>query len=249
MRDSVDVHGVMIDNITMSEAVNRLLSFLDEEKNHTVYTPNSEIIMKAHRDADLKNTLNASDMLVADGAGVVLASKILGNRLTEKVSGIDLVKNLFSYTFKKEISFFFLGGKNGVAQEAKEKVCDLYPGVKVTGCNDGYFSPEQEKDIIDKINSSNADILLVGLGAPKQEKWIHKNKENLKVKVCIGIGGALDVFAGRAKLAPDFFRRNGLEWLYRLYKEPWRFKRMLDLPKLVILSLAVRMGIRKNPKL
>ena len=246
MRDTVDVHGVMIDNITMSEAVNRLLFFLDEEKNHSVYTPNSEIIMKAHRDTELENVLNMSDMTIADGAGVVLASKILGNRLVAKVSGIDLVENLFLQTSKKEISFFFLGGKVGVAKEAKEKVANSYLGVKVVGYNDGYFSFEEEKDVIEKINSSNADVLLVGLGAPKQEKWIHKNKDKLKVKVCIGIGGALDVFAGRAKLAPDFFRRNGLEWLYRLYKEPWRFKRMLELPKLVILSLAVRIGIRKN---
>mgnify|MGYP006286930243 CR=1 FL=1 len=249
MRDNVNVHGVVIDNVTMTEAVDRLYSFLDQEKNHSIFTPNSEILMNAQRDAELRNVLNMSDMTVADGAGVVLASKILGNRLVAKVSGIDLVENLFLQTSKKEISFFFLGGKVGVAKEAKEKVANSYLGVKVVGYNDGYFSFEEEKDVIEKINSSNADVLLVGLGAPKQEKWIHKNKDKLKVKVCIGIGGALDVFAGQVKLAPDFFRRNGLEWLYRLYKEPWRFKRMLNIPQFILLSLAVRMGIRKNPKL
>lgn len=238
MRSTVDILGVKIDKITMKEALERIESFLDKSKIHTIYTPNSEIMMAAQRDPQLKAILCQGDMVVADGAGVVLASRMLGLNLPEKVSGFDLVKNILKTSTNKEVSFFLFGGKPGIAEAAGEKILRSYPGIRIAGSHNGYFSEEEEDAIIEKINSSNADFLLVALGAPKQEKWINEHKDRLKVKVCIGVGGTLDVLSGKTKLAPEFFRKNGLEWMYRLYKEPWRFKRMLDLPRFMFLVIS-----------
>lgn len=245
MRNTVEILGVPIDSITMGQAVEKVVSFCREEGLHTVHTPNSEILMAAQRDPDLKNILRSADLLVADGAGVVLASRILSVNIPEKVSGIDLVKNLFTVSAREGLSYFFFGSKPGVAEAAGENVKKTYGNIEIKGYRNGYFSDEDDAAIIEQINSSGAKILLVALGAPKQEKWIYEHRDKLNVKVCIGIGGSLDVFAGKAKLAPEFFRRHGLEWLYRLYREPWRYKRMLDLPRFMLRVLAVKLGFRK----
>lgn len=247
MRKTVDIAGVNIDSITMSEAVERVKSFIEEGGVHAIYTPNAEIMMDACKDPYLRNILNQADMLVADGAGVVLASRLLNRPVPEKVSGIDLVKKLFAMNAGRKIRYFLFGSKPGVAEEAGSNILKSYAGVEIAGCRNGYFSDAEEKEILEHINSSGADVLLVALGAPKQEKWIHKNKDKLNVKVCIGVGGSLDVLAGKARLAPEILRRSGFEWLYRLYKEPFRYKRMLKLPKFMLMVLAARLGIRKMP--
>ncbi len=241
MRNTVDILGVAIDNVTMSQALEKLKAFLEDDKANTVYTPNAEIMMDAKKDPSLKAILNSGSLVVADGAGVVLSSKILGVSLPEKVSGIDLVRNFFSMDSKRKTRYFLFGSKPGTAEAAGENIKKLYTGVEIAGCRNGFFTEKEEASIIAQINSSGADILLVALGAPKQERWIHKNKARLNVKVCIGVGGSLDVFAGKVKLAPEFFRQHGLEWLYRLYKEPWRYKRMLKLPKFMLASLVHRL--------
>ncbi|MCX8131268.1 MAG: WecB/TagA/CpsF family glycosyltransferase [Clostridia bacterium] len=245
MRNTQNIMGIKIDSVTMHQAVDIVKSFISKNKLHTIYTPNAEIIMDAQKDLYLRNILNEADMLVADGAGVVLASKILARKVPEKVSGIDLTRNSFSIALDRKIRYFFFGGKPGVAEEAAERLKSQYPGIEVVGCRNGYFSKDEDPDIVNQINSSEADILLVALGAPKQEKWIYEHKDILNVKICIGVGGSLDIYAGKASLAPDFFRNNGLEWLYRLYKEPWRFKRMLKLPKFVIYAVFARLGLYK----
>lgn len=240
MRKTIKILDVPVDSVTMREAVARVNSFLEEDRVHTIYTPNAEIMMAAQRDPGLKNILRQSDMVVADGAGVVLASRLLKRNLPEKVSGIDLVKNTFTMERKDKTRYFLFGSKPGIAEEAGKNLLNMYPGIEIAGCRNGYFSKDEEPGIINEINSSGADILLVALGAPKQEKWIHEHRKKLKVRVCIGVGGSLDVFAGTAELAPEFLRKNGLEWLYRLYKEPKRYKRMLDLPRFILRVLASR---------
>lgn len=234
MRKTVDILGVPVDSITMSEAVTKIGTFIEEGGAHAIYTPNAEIMMAAQRDAELKDILSKADMLTADGAGVVLASKLLGRSVPEKVSGVDLVGKAFIAYAEKGLRCFLFGSKPGVAEEAAEKIKIVYPGIVVAGCQHGYFTAAQDEEIVNAINASNADILLVALGAPKQEKWIFSHKDKLNVKVCMGVGGTLDILAGRAQLAPDFFRRNSLEWLYRLYKEPRRAVRMLDLPRFIL---------------
>lgn len=246
MRKKVDILGIPIDNITMKEALAAVKAFLSEDKVHAIYTPNSEIMMSAIQDNSLKEILKEGDMLIPDGAGVVLASKILGHKLAKRVAGFDLVNNIFKMSPGMKLSLFLLGAKPGVAEEAAINIINRFKDVQIAGWHHGYFSEEEEDEIIDKINSSGAEILLVALGAPKQEKWIHKNKRLLhKVKICIGVGGSIDILAGKASLAPPFFREHGLEWLYRLYKEPRRFRRMLNIPKFLLLALYSRLSGKK----
>jgi N-acetylglucosaminyldiphosphoundecaprenol N-acetyl-beta-D-mannosaminyltransferase len=245
MRKTVSVTDIPVDNVTMEEAVERFKVLLSEPKLHTIYTPNAEIMMAAHRDPELKKILSEADMLLPDGAGVVLASKILGTPLKERVAGFDFTLECFKLSSKMNINYFFFGGKPGIAEEAANKAKIDNPDIKIVGIRDGYFSLEDEPDIIERINASEADVLLVGLGAPKQEKWIYKNKDKLNVKICIGVGGTFDGLSGKAKRAPLFFRKYGLEWLYRLYKEPWRYKRMMDLPRFIILVTLKKLGLKK----
>ncbi len=240
MRKTVDILGIPVDSITMSEAVSRVGSFIEEGGLHMIFTPNAEIMATAQKDSDLKNILTQADMLTADGAGVVLASKILNRRVPEKVSGVDLVKEIFKAYKQRGLRCYLLGSKPGVAQAAAENISRDYPGVVITGCHDGYFTEDMNEEIVNEINASKADLLLVALGAPKQEKWIFKHKEKLNVKVCMGVGGTIDVLAGTVALAPDFFRRNGLEWLHRLCKEPRRAIRMVNLPKFMIRVLRAK---------
>lgn len=244
MRKTAEILGIHVDYITMQEAMDKLNSFLDEDRVHAIYTPNSEILMEGYKDPSLKDILNRADLLIADGAGVVLASRILGINLPEKVSGVDLTRNSFSMERSRKIRYFIFGGKPGVAEAAAKNILEKYPQVEIAGYRNGYFSPEDEPDIINSINSSNADILLVALGAPRQENWIHKHKSSLNVKVCIGVGGSIDIFAGTAKLAPEFIRKNGFEWLYRLCQEPWRYKRMLKLPQFIFTVLLKKLRIK-----
>ncbi len=245
MRKIVQIAGINIDDISMEQAVDKVYEFIGSDQNHSIFTPNAEIMMDGITNKDMKAMLNGADMLVADGAGVVLASKIIGKAVTEKVSGVDLVKNLLKASSKRPIKFYLFGGKPGIPEKANANIICDYPGAEVVGTRNGYFSKEDESSIINDINNSGAEVLLVCLGAPKQEKWITESKDRLKVKACIGVGGTIDILAGNIKLAPDFFRNHGLEWLYRLYKEPKRFKRMLRLPKFIIYVFAIRLGLIK----
>ena len=244
MQGKANIAGVLVNKVTMQETTDKIKEFIKEDRVHCVFTPNAEIVMAAYRDPNLMQILNSSDLLLADGAGVILASKILKQGIPEKVSGVDLVKNLFILSEKEHFKFFIYGGKPGVAQKAADNISKDFPGAIIAGFRHGYNKLEEENEIIEQINASGADILLVALGVPKQEKWIYSNIHKLKTRVCMGIGGSIDIFAGVTKKTPEFMRRNGLEWLHRLYKEPKRYKRMLDLPKFVMLVLAIRLKLK-----
>lgn len=239
--ERINIHNVLIHNVTMQEAVDQVQKWAAEDSLRTVFTPNSEIIMQAQRNPDLKNILNNADLLIPDGAGVVLASKILKRPLKEKVSGVDLAKNLFASAAGKNISFFILGGEPGVAEMAAVNIISEFGKVNIKGYAHGYFKPEEEKSLIEEINKASPDILLVGLGVPKQEFWIFNNMYRLQCKVCIGVGGSIDIFAGKVSLTPEFIRKAGFEWLHRLIRQPKRFKRMLDLPRFMLLTLKKRL--------
>lgn len=241
MRKTTDIMGIPVDTVTMKDALQRLKVFVNEDRLHQIVTPNAEIMYDAASDELLAAIIKEADMVIPDGSGVVLASKILGTPLPEKVPGFDLAKNSFSLDAGRKLKYFFFGSKPGVAQKAAELVMAEYPNVLVAGTHDGYYKEEDVPQIIDEINNSGADILLVALGAPKAEKWIYQYKDSLKVKVAIGVGGTIDILAGNYDLlAPEFIRRNGLEWLYRLCKEPWRYKRMLKLPKYVFKTIGYK---------
>ncbi len=234
MRDTVEILGVKVDRVTFKKALNIAESFVMEEGVSTIFTPNAEIIMCAQDDAEMMKILNNADMCTADGIGVVYGSKILKDPVPERVAGFDLVCALLERISKTDNGVFLFGAKPGVAEIAKEKIEEKYPGLSVVGCRNGYFKTEDEPDIVRQINQSGAKLLLVCLGAPKQEKWISAHKHELNVNLCMGVGGTIDVFAGVAKRAPEIFIKLNLEWAYRIIKNPSRMGRFAALPKFVI---------------
>ena len=195
-------------------------------------TANPEIVMLAKDNNRFMETIKKADLVIPDGIGVVIATKVQnGEVLEERVPGYDLVQNIMKISVKEGYKYYFFGSKPGVADEAAKKMRETYSQIEIVGTRDGYFSKEDEKDIIEDINRSGANILLVALGAPKQECWIEEHRDELiNIKVAIGVGGSLDGMAGIVKRAPVMFQKLGLEWFYRLLKQPTRFKRMLVLP-------------------
>lgn len=231
MNDKIIIFGVPIDKVNMRQAIDRIQKFLRENKVHIIATPNAEIIMMAQKDVEYKKILNKTDMNVPDGSGVIFASKVYKDPLPERVAGFDLMMELMKNAAINNQKIFLLGAKNEIVSKAKLNLIKKYPGINVVGVHDGYFKSDEEDEIVREINEKKPDLLFVAIGAPKQEKWLFKMKDRLEVKVAIGVGGSFDVIAGKVDRAPEIYRRLGLEWFYRLLKEPWRYKRMMALPK------------------
>ncbi|MGB9856926.1 MAG: WecB/TagA/CpsF family glycosyltransferase [Dictyoglomaceae bacterium] len=200
----------------------KVLSFLREDRVHTIFTPNAEIIALAERNNFLKKILMDSDLNLPDGIGVLLLAKKMGYRNLRKFAGIDAMINLISVSQREKKFIYFLGAKQEVLNNMILKLKEKYKEILISGYHHGYFSIEEEEKIINDINTSNTDILFVALGAPKQEAWIYKNKDKLKVKIAMGVGGSFDVLSQRKKRAPKIFINLGLEWLYRILQEPKR---------------------------
>ena len=236
--DKVNILGVHVDMVNIEQAADIIMEFMEEDKFHAVFTPNSEIIMHAYKNPAFADLLNRAELLTADGIGVVYASKILKKPIKERAAGYDIARLVLTKMNESEHKLFLFGGKPGVAEEAKANLLKDYPNLNIVGMRNGYFKPEEESEIIREINASGADMLFVCLGAPKQEEWIDRNRDALGIRVAMGIGGSLDVFAGRVDRAPDFFCKTGLEWFYRLCKEPWRIGRMMELPKFAATVIA-----------
>lgn len=232
--DKINILGVNVDMAGIEDSVTQIMQFLGEDGMHAVYTPNSEIIMAAYKDSEFCSLLNRASLLTADGIGVVYASRILKKPLSERAAGYDIACRIIEEITKSGHKLFLFGGKPGVADEAKERLEEKNPGIQIVGTRNGYFDKEETPSIINEINESGADIVFVCLGAPAQEKWIDANKNKLNTKVAMGLGGSLDIFAGRVERSPEIWCKLGLEWLHRLIREPWRFMRMMALPKFAL---------------
>lgn len=237
---NIKIFGVRFDNVDKDEAYKRFIGFMEESRLKTIYTPNPEIVMKAIENPAFKVILNEGDLVIPDGIGVVLASKIHHLGLRERVPGIELMELMLEYCNRAGKSIYLFGGKPNVAESAAKHICEKYPNLKVVGMQDGYYDKTKELKILDDINEKKPDILFVALGAPKQETWIHGHKKLINASVAMGVGGALDVWAGTVKRAPVFFQKTGLEWFYRVIKQPTRVMRMLSLPKFMIKVLLTR---------
>ena len=218
-----EILGVNVDCLTMQQALIEVEKIIKNKKPSLVATANAEMLMLANSDIELRNILNQAAMVTPDGAGTVWAARHLGFECPERVAGVDLVTNLLNKNYR----VYFFGAAEGVAAKAAEK----FPNV--VGVRNGFFNSNDEPQIISEINSARADILLVGLGVPKQEKWIFKNLQNLNVPVCIGVGGTFDVLSGNVKRAPHWMQQAKLEWLFRALKDPSRAGRLVALPKFV----------------
>lgn len=232
--------GVPFADITSEEAVSRAVSCLKGNGKSIIYTPNPEMVMEARKNKEFMEILNSSTMNVPDGIGIVYGSRFTKNPIKHRVAGYDLVQGIFDKMKDMGKTVYFFGGAPGVTDTAKEVMEAKYKGLKVVGTANGYFDKEREKEIIAEINELKPDLLLVGIGFPKQEKWIYDHIKELNVKLAIGVGGSFDVMSGNVKRAPQFFIDHGLEWFYRLITQPSRFVRMLQLPLFMLVVIKTK---------
>lgn len=233
--NKLDVLGVRVDNVTMGEAIERVKELFKSGRKAYVVTPNPEMVEAARKDRDFARILNGADLAVPDGIGLVWASRIWGTPLKERVPGTDLFLELCAEAARRGGRVFLLGAAEGVGEKAAKILQRRYPKLRVAGTFAGDGSPAGDTATVNAVNLSAealrrpVDLLFVAYGHGKQEKWIARNLNRVKVKVAMGVGGAFDFVAGGQKRAPERIRRLGLEWLYRLLRQPGRIKRQLAL--------------------
>lgn len=246
--ETVSILGIPVAKMTMAEVLDWIRIMVEQGKSRHVVTANAEIIHKAKREQEFSRLINNADLITADGSGVIWASKVLGNPLPERVTGIDLVHQLFSQAEAKGWRLYLLGAAPEVVEKAVLNTLSKHPLLQVAGYHHGYYSQEETAEVVENIAKSKPDILLVGMGAPRQEKFIQEYLSQMKATIAIGVGGSFDVLAGKASRAPKWMQKAGLEWLYRLSKEPKRFWRMTDLPRFVIKILGQKLFSKKRTR-
>ncbi len=234
----VDVLGVSFDNLTLDEAVDKAVRLLEEDRPHMMATANPEMIQKAAKDPQFAKVLHDADLVIPDGIGVIYAARILGRPLKSRVPGVDFAAKLMDYMAANGKRLYLLGAKPGVAEDAAKSLQAQHPGLLICGTHDGYF--QEDAPVIAAIREAKADVVFVCLGFPRQEKWAAAHGAETGARLLIGLGGSLDVFAGRVQRAPEIMQKLGLEWLFRLYQEPSRIGRMARLPLILFQAAGAR---------
>lgn len=241
---SVIILGIRVDAVTSESALDIIGSFLAQGDPHQVVTVNPEFVMAARSNELFRAVLAAAHLALPDGVGLLWAAWLLGQRLPERVAGSDLVPRLAARAAEQGWGLFLLGAAPGIAELAAQRLTAANPGLRVVGCYAGSPSVAEEEAIVARVRAAAPHILLVAYGAPAQDLWIARNLTELRVPVCMGIGGTLDFIAGVRKRAPRWLQRLGLEWLYRLWQEPWRWRRQLALPRFAVAVCGERLGRR-----
>lgn len=229
--ESVEILGVRVDDATYADLLAKVDAFVSSGEPHHVITMNVEMLVAAHDDPAFAAVLRAGDLNVADSVGVMLAARLLGRPLQERVTGSDGIYRLAAHSARNNYRLYLLGAAPSVAELAAENLKAANPGLVLAGAYAGSPRISEEDDIIRRVRAANPDLLLVAYGVPAEEKWIARNRLRLGVPVMMGVGGALDFAAGVVRRAPGWMRQLGLEWLYRLAREPWRWRRQLALPR------------------
>lgn len=230
--------GVNVSPLNYEEIIADLRARMEAGLQSTIIAVNPEKVMAAEKNEELRQLINSSTYQIPDGVGILLASKMKGGKISSRVTGVDMMDRLIRFAAEENHKVFLYGAKEEVVTTAKQKLEEKYPGLHISGYENGY-EKDNEK-IINHINASGAELLFVAMGSPKQELWIRENMGRLNVKVFQGVGGSFDVFSGKVQRAPLFFRKLGIEWLYRLLKEPKRFKRQLALPRFLMKILGAK---------
>ena len=238
----ISILGVPLDNYQPEELISRAENGFDGTQAQTIFSVNPEKIMRARKDPELLKALREADYLIPDGIGAVLGARILLKEKTNRITGVALMDLWLQTAQRKKYRIFIFGAKPAINSRAAIEIRKKYPSLELVGQSHGYIEEVFYNRMIGQINDLETDILFVGLGSPKQEKWIHRHRESLRVKICMGVGGSLDVIAGRVKRAPQFFQRTGLEWLYRLIQEPRKYQRQHFLPQFAFELLKKKLG-------
>ncbi|MTJ10265.1 MULTISPECIES: WecB/TagA/CpsF family glycosyltransferase [unclassified Anabaena] len=223
-----------------------LLDCLREEKGTHVVTLNAEMTMQAERNPALSKVIQNAELVIPDGAGVVLYLQYLLGQDVQRFPGIELAENLLQVVSqqKKSASIFFYGGAPGVAAKAADLWQKQLPQLQILGTHSGYHFPEEEQQLLQTLTQLQPQVIFVGLGVPRQELWIAQNRHLCPHSIWVGVGGSFDIWSGTKTRAPGWLANNNLEWLYRLYQEPWRWRRMLALPEFALKSLVYRWTVR-----
>ena len=229
--------GVPLIRENKERAYGIIEDMLNNGRGTRIFTPNAEILYRATREPSLKKLLLSADMLLPDGIGVVLASRLTDSPIPCRITGIDTAEYILSLAEKNALSVYFLGGREGVAKTAAENLKKRFPRLIVAGAHHGYFSAEEKEALISDIASKRPQILFVCLGFPAQERFIAEVDGRIAdLRLSMGLGGSLDVWSGNTRRAPEAIQRWGLEWAYRLLSSPKRIKR---LPYLALFSISV----------
>ncbi|TAK35286.1 MAG: glycosyltransferase [Chloroflexota bacterium] len=235
---SLAILGVRVDDVTYGEALEFSRRFIRSGKPHLLVTVNTEFVVSAQKDARFRDVINTAALSVPDGGGLLLAGRIFGFPLREQVRGTDLADRLAELCALEGHRLFLLGAAEGVAAEAGRRLSTKYPGLQVAGTYGGSPDPGRDAEMVARVRQAGrVDVLLVAYGAPAQELWIARNLERLGTPVAMGVGGVFDYFSGRVPRAPKWMRDLGLEWLYRLVRQPWRWRRQLALPRFALTVL------------
>ncbi|MDQ6780615.1 MAG: WecB/TagA/CpsF family glycosyltransferase [Candidatus Eremiobacteraeota bacterium] len=242
------VLGARVHGLSLLQAQQRIAQLLAQPGSAHVITFGAEMAMLAATDGSYRAIVNAADLVVPDTIGIVYAAKLLGTPVPERVAGIELAEAVCEDCARAALPVFLLGAAPGVAEDAADALRQRFPGLIVAGVQDGYFNEERAPAILAQIRASGARLLFVALGFPKQEQWIQRHLHGLPGVVCIGVGGSFDVWGGRAARAPKVLRATGFEWLYRLVREPRRFRRQLALPKFALSVMSQAWHERKTRK-
>ena len=241
---AVYVLGVRVDRVSQEQALDLMIEMIEQRRASAntlpcrqLITVNPEFVMAARRDADFRAAINAASLVVADGIGVVWATRYLKAPTPERITGVDTLVALAKRCAQAGYRLYLLGAAPGVAEETAARLQQLATGLQVVGTYSGSPAPAEEDAIIERVRAAQADVLCVAYGAPAQDVWIARNLERLPAALAVGVGGAYDFISGRQRRAPRLMQRLGLEWLYRLYREPWRWRRMLALPRFALLVI------------
>lgn len=240
----LEILGVRVDVVTYAELLSEVDAFVAARRPHQIVTLNPEMLVAAHGDDAFREQLNGADLNVADGVGLILAARLLGKHLPARITGSDGIFRLASHCAVRGYRPYLLGAAPGVAEKAVERLAELYPRLQVAGTFAGSPRAEDEAAIVERVRAAAPDLLFVAYGVPAEEAWITRNRGRLGVPVMIGVGGAFDYVAGVTRRAPAWMRRVGLEWLHRLAREPWRWRRQLALPRFAFLVLRQRLGLQ-----
>ena len=242
--ESVSILGCRVDRVDSQGAAACIDELIERGSSAQVVTLGAEMANLAYSDRTYRDIINAADLVVPDTVGIVIAARLMGTPLPERVAGVDLLERVCASASRSQYPVFLLGGAPGVADAAANALTQRHPGLRIAGAEHGYFDDAHAAEVCERIRASGARLLFAGLGFPRQERFIYDNRAPLAPCVSIGVGGSFDVIASRLPRAPAAIRGAGLEWLYRLAREPRRLRRQLALPVFAMRALRQSLSAR-----
>jgi len=243
-RDTVELFGLRIDNLTMDQTVARVGELIAKGGVHQHIVVNVDKVVKAARDPQIRDIVNHSDLCNVDGQPVVWASRLLGHPLKERVTGVDLMQRLIAGAGKSGHRLYFLGAKPEIVEKVVAWTQEHHPEAPIAGYRNGYWKPEEEEAVVDAIAATKPDILFVAISSPKKELFLAKYKERIGAPFVMGVGGSFDVVAGLVERAPVWMQKVGLEWFFRFAQEPRRMWRRYFVEDMKFVPLVIREGLR-----